>query len=506
MKLRFAAAAVLLLAGCGGSSSPIQDAAPAGDALVLLHATRGANPGIYDAAGRQVILRGVNYGALGDYYIDQPAYPAPVRPRPDDFAQMAALGLNSIRLIVHWSRLEPEPGVYDESYIGEIRAQIEKAARYGIYVVVDMHQDAWGKYIATREAGDTCLAPLEPSLGWDGAPQWATLTDGLTTCHVQQRELSPAVSQAFTNFYLDRNGIQAHFVATWAHLASSVAGYSNVAGYDLLNEPNPGYLVGVNGATLLAALYTKLIDAIRTAEHAKPGAMPHIVFFEPSIEWSLLGYSYTLTPLPNFTADANIVFAPHNYCGSLAVTPQDFCFQSSQQVADSYGVTFWSGEWGCFGDPASCLAHVTGFGQQEDASLTGSALWQWAQACGDPHSIGSPGAPVGKETLLLKHLGCPGDVDLGYDATNALVVSRSYPRAAPGRLTAISSNASSGALDISGTAPAPGVLDVWVPERIGTPAVDTQAGAVEIVRVDGGFRIHAQVSGTYRLRISASQD
>ena len=34
----------------------------------LLYAKRGVAPGIYDQAGRYVLLRGVNYNVLGDYW------------------------------------------------------------------------------------------------------------------------------------------------------------------------------------------------------------------------------------------------------------------------------------------------------------------------------------------------------------------------------------------------------------------------------------------------------
>ena len=41
----------------------------------LLYAKRGENAGIYDQQGRFVILRGVNYNALGDYWQANPAVP-----------------------------------------------------------------------------------------------------------------------------------------------------------------------------------------------------------------------------------------------------------------------------------------------------------------------------------------------------------------------------------------------------------------------------------------------
>ena len=42
------------------------------NSLDLLYAQRGTQPGIYDANGRYVILRGVNYNVLGDYWQANP--------------------------------------------------------------------------------------------------------------------------------------------------------------------------------------------------------------------------------------------------------------------------------------------------------------------------------------------------------------------------------------------------------------------------------------------------
>ena len=43
------------------------------------------------------------------------------------------------------------------------------AARHGIYSVIDMHQDAWGKYVASPP-GTVCPNGTKPDIGWDGAP------------------------------------------------------------------------------------------------------------------------------------------------------------------------------------------------------------------------------------------------------------------------------------------------------------------------------------------------
>ena len=489
-------AVLLLLTACGGGSAGAP--AAAAQAPSLLHATRGATPGIYDAQNRQVLLRGVNYNALGDYYIDQAAYPAPILPKAGDFPQMAALGMNSVRLLLSWSRVEPQPGVYDETYLAQVRHQIEQAAAQGLYVIVDLHQDAWGKFVATRGTSDVCAAPLENAIGWDGAPEWATITNGLTTCRLQQREISPAVQAAFTNFYLDTQGIQTRFVAMWQHVVSEVAGYDNVAGYDLFNEPNPGFLVEADAVTYLSAFYTRLVDAIRAAEAAQPQARQHIIFFEPDIVWSLLGV--TLPTLPVFTSDTNLVFAPHFYCGAGAPSSTAQCFSNAQTAAALYQTTFWVGEWGYFSAPDSLGADVYGFAASQDAALVGAAEWQWAQACGDPHTIGTPGGTPSATVVQLKLIGCPGDIDLGYVPANAMAMSRTYPRAAPGQLQSLTTNIDSAEADLAGTGN--GLLDLWIPDRIGTPNIrGSGIGALTLDRVAGGYRAYVPVSGTYSLQV-----
>ena len=115
----------------------------------LLHAVRGDAPRIADAGGRQVLLRGVNVNQLGDYYRANPALDPVVPLRQADFAQIAAVGFNTVRLIVHWSALEPARGAFDRTYVARIREAVAWARAQRLYVVLDMHQDAWGKSVAT---------------------------------------------------------------------------------------------------------------------------------------------------------------------------------------------------------------------------------------------------------------------------------------------------------------------------------------------------------------------
>ena len=500
MKFRKACAVLLAVVGFIGCGDDGESSSATLPPLLPLAARRGADPGIFDSRGRQVLLRGVNLNSLGDYYQDNPRLP-PVLPwSEEDFAQMAALGFNVVRLVLSWSALEPERGSWNQAYVQEIRRAVDSAKRAGVYVVLDMHQDAWGKFIATPPGVD-CGPSRERAIGWDGAPQWATLTDGRSTCRSPGvRELSPAVSQAFENFYADRDGIQSAFVSTWSRLVAAFAQEPAVAGYDLFNEPHWGNNI-VAATPKLATFYARLIPAIRAAERAA-GGFPHIVFFEPLILWPV-GDS---APDPAAIVDDNVVFAPHNYVesatGFSSLTIEQ-AFEQARHDAARYGTTFWIGEYGWFADPPRNQERLLRYATLEDTLFIGGAWWQWKQACGDPHSIGVPGREPPPLLIHLRYTECPGDVDHGWVPEWVQVLSRPYPRATPGRVARFRSDPLQWEMDLEGTADAPGEADLWIPDRSGLRPVVAGAGVqrVRLVPVAGGYRAFVSVRGTYNIQV-----
>lgn len=480
-----------------------------------LSVVRGSGARIVDELGRTVLLRGINVNQLGEYYTDNPANPSTIPLTERDFQQIAGLGFDVVRLLTTWSRWEPQPGVFDTTYLAQVRQAIDWARANDLYVIVDMHQDAWGPHIATPPS-ETCTPPLSGNVGWDGAPAWATLTDGLPTCKLSLREVSPAVAQAWTSFYADRPGpggvgIQQRLVTTWGRIAAGLAGDPAVAGYDLLNEPNPGYFV--HDAAALGRFYSRAVDAIRAGERSAGG--PHrLVLFEPSALWSAL--SFHPTPNPGFSTDPALVFAPHVYAGSLTAdqsTPLAGALSISQghdnakAWASAFSTTYFSGEWGWFGNPAEQGSKAAEYARQEDARLVGGAWWSWKQACGDPHQIGTPGNPPGAVSPSLVRYSCPGDIELGIPPQFGTVLSRSYPRAAPGVLRSLVSDPSTGVLRLTGEAPgasgAAATLDLWMPDRgLGAPVV-TGVNVSNVVahQVNGGWRISALATGLYSVHL-----
>lgn len=180
---------------------------------------------IVDEDGAHVILSGVNLvcknKSLG--YVD---------PCDEDLFQwFQEQGFNVIRLGLIWDGVEPEPGCYDDVYLSRLKQQAMWAAKHGIYVYLDMHQDLFSQ------------------LYGDGAPAWATLSDDLP--HVtgdmwsDAYLASPAVNRALDHFWnntpaADGIGLQDHYAAMWKHVVAVFSDCPNVIGYDMMNEPYPG--------------------------------------------------------------------------------------------------------------------------------------------------------------------------------------------------------------------------------------------------------------------------
>jgi endoglycosylceramidase len=460
---------------------------------------------IVDDLGREVLLRGANLNSLGEYWQGDPDH-VPTAPATEaDWDDMASRGFSVVRLIVSWSRVEPERGQISEAYLDEIDAYVTAAAEHGIYTVIDMHQDAYSAFIATEDDVECDADPVSrPGKGWDGAPEWATITDGLSSCITGERNSAPAVVAAWNHFYDDTDGIRQRFTASWAVIAERFAGRPEVAGYDLINEPEVS-----RPAAEIQPLYEQLlvetVDAIRAAEAG--AAFDHLIFVEPAIpaaDWDL----GVVIPEPAAAGGDTdgIVAAPHNYAESidtLGLTIEE-TFELYLGIADGLGVPTWIGEYGFWDTSDETLAKVRRYAAAEDAHALGGAWWQWRQECGDPHNV-TWGVPFRGEVVHLNVVGCPDDVDLGPNEAFLSVLGRGYPRAAPGRLTELTSDPDTGELTVvAGDAPVGVEVVVWTPTDADTHAVSV-TGLTSITEhaVGDGRIVVARTTATdWELRIT----
>ena len=178
-----------------------------------------------DPSGRDLILHGINVVNKNP----KTEYVGHIT--AEEMARFRSWGFNVVRLGIIWDGLEPEPGKYNEEYLSGIDEMIKWAAENELYVFLDMHQD---------------LYSVEFS---DGAPSWATITDGEphNTGDIWSDSylISPAVQHAFDNFWIntpapDGIGIQDHYIALWKHIAERYANNPAIIGFDIMNEPFMG--------------------------------------------------------------------------------------------------------------------------------------------------------------------------------------------------------------------------------------------------------------------------
>ncbi len=426
----------------------------AASGLPWVHAVRGNDARFADSAGREVLFHGVNVAQLNEYatYNSHPPDAPPLT--QDDFRQMRALGLNNVRLLIAWSRLEPQPGQISATYLDAIAQSVQWAADEGIYVVIDMHQDAFSPFVKAPP-GTLCPPGAEPQRGWDGAPAWATITDGMPACAPSGvRDFSPNTIQAFTNLWADRAapdgiGIQTHLVAAWGALAAHFAGDPAVAGYDLLNEPHPGHLPDGDAATI-TRFYDEAIAQIRAVDKR------HIIFVEPEVTRSAVS-DVVIVPSPR-SGDQNLAYAPHDY-GDLAFgTAQDREFTNAEREASEAGGTggalpIWFGEFPMLDKPDGGKAYNSSWQQLAAKHIVGWSHWVWKETCGNPHTGYGPVPP---STVIAYD--CANDRFTSVKANRVPYLSSPYPAFSPGRLTEFAFDPATRRLRLMATGADPGAV------------------------------------------------
>ncbi len=469
--------------------------------LPALHAEPDATHGgrIVDARGRTALLRGVNVNALAEYWKggdDPTVFPLERR----DPARMAAIGWNTVRLLLSWSRVEPEPGRYDERYLTRVARTIRRLARHRIYTILDMHQDAWGPALAAPP-GTTCPAGALPGLGWDGAPAWATLDGGKPRCYSGIREGNPAVLQSWASFWDDAPGpggvgIRTRFARMWGHVARRFARDAAVAGYDLLNEP--GALQPGEPAAM-SAMYGDALAAIRTAERARRGQR-HLVLFEPSVLFSVLGSGAP----PDFARDRDVVYAPHLYTGGFnggPITAQ--AFETAIAEARGFGgAPVLSGEWGS--DPARAAPsrdhYFRAHQDLQDRFGVSATLWTWRESCGDPHKVADFRAGRLPDVWGEWDVRCTDNVIRGPRADLVRELTRAYVRAAPGLQSSAYTEATGAFVATGAAARGAAPIEVFYPAaKHGGRIRVTLTGARPLGRPRGAVARYRPTGGAWRV-------
>jgi hypothetical protein len=100
-----------------------------------------------DSDGRERLFRGTNAITKGPPWVpDTRSYSSDLSMVAQDFEQIASMGMNVLRLGAMWSGIEPVRGQYNETYLAQLKKIVDGAAQYGIYTLLDMHQDGLSEF------------------------------------------------------------------------------------------------------------------------------------------------------------------------------------------------------------------------------------------------------------------------------------------------------------------------------------------------------------------------
>jgi hypothetical protein len=259
---------------------------------------------LFDAQGRELLLRGVNARVEGIFDVSFDDGRIALEPIPPFGAAdcrflSRELGLNFLRLPVSWSAFEPEPGAYNAAYLARILELAEACGREGVGTLVDLHQDAYSKEI-----------------GEDGAPLWAIVPPPTQLLQgpledLTARRLSRQVVLAFRSLFLNTSGVQDAYAAMAAELARGLRDQPHVLGLELMNEPFELTLDDPQAA--IDAFHARVGAAVRAA------APRLTLFFEPDSRRNLNDTAAVNGPSPFRDA----VYAPHLYTGVFVPAPDD---------------------------------------------------------------------------------------------------------------------------------------------------------------------------------------
>ena len=232
-----------------------------------------------DAHGRRLILRGVNLGGSSKVPVDPPGAthlpdrfyehrsvsfvgrPFPLDQADEHFSRLRSWGLTLVRLLVTWEAVEHSgPGEYDLEYLDYLTEVVARARQHDIEIIVDFHQDCYSRFT-----------------GGDGAPGWTLELAGMDIRRMDEtgaaithqmhalpyekmiwatNGMKLGAATMFTLFFAGndfapqlkvgessiQDYLQERYLDAIGRVAERLRGFSNLIGYDLMNEPLPGYV------------------------------------------------------------------------------------------------------------------------------------------------------------------------------------------------------------------------------------------------------------------------
>ena len=222
-----------------------------------------------------------------------------------------------------WKGVEPKRGEYNASYVGIVRDIVTEASSFGIYTILDMHQDDFSEYFCGEGVPDWAVIVDTPHgfpMPLSDEPFSEVASDGYPTRQDCGKFGWPsyyntaAQASAVGNLYNNVDGLLDSWGAFFSHLAEEVGTKeSAVLGYEIINEPFAGdvfrdpklYIPSVADHLSLEPAYDSIAKQIRTVDNDS------LIFFA-GVTWDDF-IQAGFTHAPNNEPDKS-VFAFHFYC------------------------------------------------------------------------------------------------------------------------------------------------------------------------------------------------
>jgi endoglycosylceramidase len=334
------------------SFAALSFAAFAASASPSLHVEGGR---FKDAAGRTVVLRGVNVAGSSKVPPFTPAMD------PAVFDPLRAAGMNVVRLLFTWEAYEPQKGAYDKAYLDYYASAVAAARDRGLFVIVDFHQDAFSRF-SLGGCGDgfpawalpASIQPAKPDNG-PACANWGV-----------KMQTDKDMMAAWTAFYAGEGGVRDRYLAMLESVSGRLAAEPAVIGYDLLNEP------WGDEPTEIAPLHA---DAAAALRKQSPEA---IVFVSPHARTS--AGSQTNLPEPAFS---NFAYSPHFYDSSVVLFKSwsgiepDKPFDGMSAKATEWGAPLFVGEFGAPGLTENVEGYMDTLYRHLDARFASGAQWTY---------------------------------------------------------------------------------------------------------------------------------
>jgi endoglycosylceramidase len=270
------------------------------------------------------------------------------------------IGVNVLRLLFNWEAFEPYKGRYNFKYLNYLDEIIDRANTLGIYIILDLHQDAYSRW-NIKGCGE-------------GFPLWAVPQDLIKIYNPDNAKkckgwgfktvLDADLKKTWNAFFNNHNDVKIRFLDLWDFLSNHFKNKENLIGYDILNEP------GGTEKSQLGPLYEETANVIRRND---PDS---ILFLTPKVTKST--GKPTELQRPKF---GNFVYSPHYYDVGIAIFNNWIHFgnrvemKKIKEKAKTWHVPFFLGEFGGPNNATGIASYIEAIYNTLDRDLASGTQW-----------------------------------------------------------------------------------------------------------------------------------